>query len=379
MLVRWVKLRDFRTYERARVDLPPGLSVVHGPNGAGKTNLLEGIYFGCTARSMRTTNERELIRFGSQAARVEIGTADEQGEHCLSVAYGIDPAEGKPVRRIQVDGASVDRLTDRAPRPLVGAFFPDRLELVKGSPSLRRAHIDQLVAALWPARAPTRPAYSHALLQRNALLANIRAGRSSSATLASWNIEIARLAVELRDQRAAAISLLVEPFRERSRELGLAGVASLEYRPRSQADGVEEFVRELEQRTDRDIERGFSMHGPHRDEIALMRDGREVRTFGSQGEQRVILLALLLAERTALSEVCEHVPLMLLDDVMSELDLQRRSFLVDVLSDAGQSVITATSTGHVPLGAGGDRLEVSPEEIVVDQFATASLVAVSGS
>src|SRR5438552_19139761 len=122
-------LRDFRCYEEARISLGEGLTVVSGPNGAGKTNLLEALYFGCTARSCRTANERELVRFGASATRVEIAAQDEDGAHRLMV--GLAPGEAK---RIRVDGAPVERLVELAGRPLVSVFLPDRLDLVKGPP-----------------------------------------------------------------------------------------------------------------------------------------------------------------------------------------------------------------------------------------------------
>src|SRR5215213_8210026 len=126
MLVTHLSLRDFRNYRRAEVELGPGLNVVCGPNGAGKTNLLEGLYFGCTARSCRTSNERELLRFEASAARVEVEGQDRDGDHAIAV--GFQPGEAK---RITVDGAPVERLLDAPQRPLVSVFLPDRLELVK--------------------------------------------------------------------------------------------------------------------------------------------------------------------------------------------------------------------------------------------------------
>src|SRR6201995_77117 len=155
MRVLAVSLRDFRCYEHAEVEIGEGLTVVSGPNGAGKTNLLEALYFGCTSRSCRTTNEREVVRFGAPAARVEVDTVDGDGwPHRLEVGF----PPGGPRRR-RVDGAPVERLTDSPARPLVSVFLPDRLELVKGAPAGRRAHLDQLVVALWPARGATRGAY----------------------------------------------------------------------------------------------------------------------------------------------------------------------------------------------------------------------------
>src|ERR1700730_8488860 len=135
-------LRDFRGYGDAAIALGAGLTVVSGPNGAGKTNLLEGLYFGCTGRSCRTANEREVIRFTAAAARVVVNAQGEDGAHELPVGF----AAGQP-KRMRVDGAAVERLLDVADRPLVSVFLPDRLELIKGAPALRRADIDQLVAA----------------------------------------------------------------------------------------------------------------------------------------------------------------------------------------------------------------------------------------
>src|SRR3979409_441786 len=155
MRVERLRLRDFRTSAAAEVALGPALTVVHGPNGAGKTNLLEALYFGCTARSCRTTNERDVVRFDAGAARVEVDVRDRDGAHALSV--GFQPGEPK---RVRVDGAPVERLADSPARPLVSVFLPDRLELLKGAPTLRRAHLDQLVTALWPARAATRASYT---------------------------------------------------------------------------------------------------------------------------------------------------------------------------------------------------------------------------
>ena len=343
MLVTRARLREFRTYASADVALGPGVTVVHGRNGAGKTNLLEGIYFGLTGRSCRTSNEREVVRFGAPAARVELDVEAEDGEHSLAV--GFQPGEAK---RFTADGAPVERMADVDARPLVSVFLPDRLELVKGAPGLRRAHLDQVVAAAWPARAATRRAYGQALAQRNALVAGIRAGRASRASLAAWDGELARHGIALRDDRAAAIELVAEPYARLAGELGLAGEALVRYRPRSTAPDAAALAGELADRVDADLERGFTAHGPHRDEIVLQRDGRELRAYGSQGEQRLALLALLLAEREALAAARGRVPLLLLDDVMSELDAERRGHLVDRLRAGGQAIVTTTELAHVP-------------------------------
>lgn len=344
-VVRRLRVRDLRTYERADVELGPRITIVHGPNGAGKTNLLEGLYLGLTGRSCRTGNDREVVRFGADALRVEIGIEAADGPHELAVGYS--PSEP---RRFTADGAPVERLVDVPFRPLVSVFLPDRLELVKGAPAGRRGHLDQLVAALWPARSATRRAYAQTLGQRNALLARVRSGSAAPDSLATWDLELGRQAIALREDRERATALVAPGAATIAEELGLRGAFELRYRPRSRATDAEAFAGELRERLDTDLARGFTAHGPHRDDLVLTRDGRELRSYGSQGEQRLALLALLLAERDALAEVRDAPPLLLLDDVMSELDAERRELLVERVACAGQVVITTTDVGHVPCG-----------------------------
>jgi len=344
MRVTAVLLRDFRNYERARVELGPGLTIVSGPNGAGKTNLLEAVYFGCLGRSPRTTNERELVRAGAPVARVTAHTMEPDGtEHTIEVGFA--PGEPKSVR---VDDAPVDNLSASPARPLASVFLPERLELVKGAPASRRAHLDRFVAAVWPARSESRTAYSRALSQRNALLGRIRAGASSPDTLDTWDGELARHGIQLMGDRREAITALAPRFAELGTLLGLPEPAAIDYRPRSPAADAGGLAAELAERRQADLERGFTAHGPHRDDLRLVHGGRGLRQYGSQGQQRVALLALLFAERDVLRDQRETTPLMLLDDVMSELDAARRGLLADLLREGGQSLLTTTEPGHVP-------------------------------
>lgn len=345
-VLRRARLRDFRGHEHAQADLGAGLTVLHGPNGAGKTNLLEALYFGCTGRSCRTAADRELVRFDAQATRVELDVDTPDGAHRLAVGY-----ERGGAKHLTADGAPVERLLDVPFRPLIVVFLPDRLELVKGAPAVRRAHLDQLVAGLWPARAGHRRDYAQALAQRNALLGRVRGGAASASGLDVWDLELGRHAIALRQTRAGALALIQDGFAQIAGELGLPGDAELRYRPRSQAPDAEAFAAELDERRASDLERGFTGHGPHRDELQLLRDDRELRLYGSQGEQRLALLALLLAERDALAAERDAPPLLLLDDVLSELDAERRERLLARATRVGQVVLTATEAAHVPAAA----------------------------
>jgi DNA replication and repair protein RecF len=363
MRIARLRLRDFRSYTAADVRVGPGVTVVHGRNGAGKTNLLEAIYVGCTGASWRTASDRELVRFGADVARVELDTEAEDGAHAFSV--GLEPGKRK---RLLADGVAVDRLADVATRPLAAVFLPDRLELVKGGPALRRAHVDQVVAALWPARGATRREYGRALAQRNALLA--RGGPGAEGSLDAWDAELARHGAALMADRSAAVAELAPRFAALAEELGLEGGAELTYRPRAKATDAAGLASELRERRARDLERRFTAHGPHRDDLGLARAGRDLRPFGSQGQQRLAVLALLLAEREAIGEVRGTPPVMLLDDAMSELDAVRRERLVARLrgeggGSAGQSVITTTDLAAVPRADAADTARLAVAEGVV--------------
>ena len=351
MRIAELELRNFRNYELARVSLPEGVTVLHGPVGAGKTNLLEAFYFACVGKSPRTNNDRDLIRFGERAAHVtatgSIGGIDRTYE------VGIESGRAKVVK---VDGARADAASER---PLLCVFMPDRLELVKGAAAVRRPHLDELVAALWPTRRATRVRYARALAQRNVLLARVRAGAAGSGSLASWDRELALHGIALMNDRAETIALLAPRFRERASELGIEGDARLSYRPRSKAGSPEELERELVAATETDLGRGFTTHGPHRDDFRLDADGRDLRRFGSQGQQRLALLALLLAERDALAETRRELPILLLDDVLSELDLERRRRLLASVADAGQALMTTADFDAVAAtGEGLDAIRV---------------------
>ncbi len=356
MVVTSLSLRNFRSYEALEVSLGPGLTVVWGRNGVGKTNLLEGLYFACTGRSCRTSNEREVVRFGGGFTRLEATTSDGAFER--SIAVGFEPGQPK---RLQVDGSPVERLSDSSARPLVSVFLPDRLELVSGPPALRRGHLDQVVAAVWPARRATRAAYTAALAQRNALLARVRNGSAGLASLPAWDAELARHGFALMRDRTELVEALAPRFAEQAAELGLDGKPGIRYRPRSRAGDIAELAAELAAAVDQDLERGFTTHGPHRDDLVFRRADHDLRSYGSRGQQRVALLALLLAERAYIGDERGTHPLMLLDDVMSELDSRRREALVEQLLAGGQSLVTTTELAHVPgaEGAGVVRLAVS--------------------
>lgn len=345
MLVTAIEAKPLRSLDGVRVELPPGIASVIGPNGTGKTNLVEALYFALTGRSFRTSDRRDMIPFGGTLARAEATIADDDGiEHKLLAA--VSRSEG---RRHLLDGNPADPATLARSRPPVAVFAPDRLTLVKGPPGERRAHLDGFVAARWPARAELRKRFGQAVAQRNALLSRLNAGYGSPDDLRIWDAGMAEVAAALVEARSEAVAELADAFAGAAGELGLED-AVLEYAPR--AEGTAAEIRAgLEERREQDIRMGRSSWGPHLDELKLLAGGRSLRRYGSQGQQRTALLALLFAEREALLAARRVMPLLLLDDVMSELDPGRRERLVDRLGEGGQVLITAADIESVPAPA----------------------------
>jgi DNA replication and repair protein RecF len=343
MRVARLRVLGFRNLRAQELELGLGITLLSGPNGAGKTNLLEALFTGLAGRSCRTRSDREAIAFGEAMARVEVDVVDgpEESTFLWSRSRGGE-------RRHLLDGGTVTpELGDR--RPPVAVFLPDRLALIKGPPVGRRSHLDHLTAALWPSRADARRRYGRALAQRNALVGRVRPGLAPSDSLDAWDIELAAAGIDLMEARRDTASTLASEFAAAAAELGLPGEATLRYAPRSDAGTADELVAELSERRDGDVDRGHTGYGPHLDELELSHDGRSLRRYGSQGEQRAALLALLFAERRALLEARRTPPLMLLDDVMSELDPVRRDLLADRLAEGeGQTLITATEAGQLP-------------------------------
>jgi DNA replication and repair protein RecF len=354
VLVTAIEARPLRSLERLRVELGPGIVSVVGPNGAGKTNLVEALYFALTGRSFRTADRRELIPFGGALGRAEATVRDDDGLERRLLA-SVSRAEG---RRHLLDGAPADPATLARSRPPVAVFAPDRLTLVKGPPAERRAHLDGFLAARWPARSELRKRYGQALAQRNALLSRLAAGFGREADLDVWDASLAEAAAPLIAARAEAVEELRIPFASAAGELGLEE-ARLEYAPRAGGD-VAEIRAGLAERRERDIQMGRSSWGPHLDELELELGGRSLRRYGSQGQQRLGLLALIFAEREALRSARRVTPLLLLDDVMSELDPDRRERLVSRLDRGGQTVITAADEESLPTAALANVIPMPP-------------------
>ena len=298
--------------------------------------MLEALHVGTQGFSPRSRNDAQLVRFGREAARVELAGA--RGSSKLEIEVTLRPGDAKKAR---LNGAALRAAEQLRSEVSTLVFTPDRLVVVKGGPAARRAYFDRVLSRLFPARAGVPAEYGAAVAQRNASLRRVAIGVSSRDAVSPWTERVAELGAALVAARAEAITLLAPLFTERADELGLPG-GELRYEaepPTSEA---------LEARLGDDLDRGTTGLGPHLDDVEIRADDRDLRRFGSQGEQRLAVLSLILAEAALLAERGPAPPLLLLDDVLSELDEGRRAALAARLAGTGQTLITARPRPHFP-------------------------------
>lgn len=317
--------------------MQPGLVLAVGPNGAGKTNLLESLHVGTQGFSPRTRADAQLIRFGADAARIGLGGSRNQAPVEVRVTLSTRAA-----KQAMLNGAKLATAEQLRREIETLVFTPDRLAIVKGGPAARRAYFDRTLARLQPARASLPPEYAAAIAQRNAALRRVASGLSTQDAIAPWTEQVALLGAELVVARVETLGALESGFQKIAGELGLAD-AALVY------EGDPPSVAGLEARLPRDIERAATGAGPHLHDVRLLSGSRDLRSFGSQGEQRLTVLALLLAEAQLLAARRDVQPLLLLDDVLSELDPPRRRVLAGLVAGMGQTLVTATQSSALPV------------------------------
>jgi DNA replication and repair protein RecF len=324
--------------------------LVTGPNGAGKTNLLESLHVGTQGFSPRTRSDGQLIRFGATAGRIAL--RGSRGDGRVELEVTLRAGEGK---RAKLNGASLRAAEQLRSEVATLVFTPDRLAIVKGGPAVRRAYFDRILGRLTPSRGSLATDYAAALAQRNAALRRVATGLASRDALEPWTRQVAALGRDLVETRVETLGSLAPGFAASAEELGLP-TARLSY------IGEPPTVEGLTARLDRDLDRGATGLGPHLDDVALLSGRRDLRQFGSQGEQRLTVLALLLAEAELIADRRGVAPLLLLDDVLSELDASRRRILADRVAAHGQTLVTATEAQALPVEP-NQLLEVARGEV----------------
>lgn len=346
MHVKSLELKNFRNYERALIEPAGGVTVFVGPNAQGKTNILEALHLCCLGRSHRTPRDEELIRWGEAAARVHVLTSQQDGTHEVSVLLSKAQKKKKSVRIGQRPAERIGELFGHVCGVL---FSPEDLMIVKSGPAERRRFIDMQLSQL-------RPAYFYALQravrtlnQRNALLKDIAKNPSLLPTLELWDEQLAECGAQIACSRREAIEKL-DRFAAEAHASLTGGREALHLRYLSQTndapevkDGLLERMRAARQE---DLRRMTTTVGVHRDDIGITIDGKEARMFASQGQQRSAVLSLKLAQLELSWKERGEAPILMLDDVMSELDPNRRRQLIERI-DRVQTFVTCTDVSDL--------------------------------
>ena len=367
-------LEDFRSYTAAELRPEPGLTIIAGPNGAGKTNLLEAIFVAVTGRSHRAGSDAELVRHGQPFARVRLDLAGPDGAPASRVELVV-PAEVAPPeyrKRVAVNGAA-RRPASIGDTVRVVLFRPEEMLLLIGAPSERRRFLDAILAQRHRAAARDLAELGRILAQRNALLRAIRREEAEPADLAFWDEQLAEVGsrvmaarLELVTDLAARIPAVhdsVAPDAERGEQVRISYADTLKDAWPERAAGAqaapsheelaEAYRRRIRQVREKELWNGVSLVGPHRDDLRVELGGREVATHASRGQQRTIILALKLAETDLLGADGAPTPVVLLDDVFSELDPDRSERSLGLLLERGQVLVTMADLSSLPVGRRG--------------------------
>lgn len=354
MEVESVHLIDFRNYVRAKVEFADGFNLIVGRNGRGKTNLLEAVYVLSALASHRTSTLSEIVRHGEERAIVRSSVITRGRGVSIDAEF---PVAGRP--RLLINKAAPEGSRSASEVLAAVLFSPEDLGIVKGMPEERRRFLDHAAAKAHPRALSNRRQFERILRQRNGVL---RAGQINPRALQSldvWDQQFAEAASAVVADRLSVLDSLGPAAQKRYEEVSTSeGMPDFIYRPSWAEDspGSREEIAalialSLEENRGRDLERGLTRAGPHRDDLLIRLEGIEARAFASQGEQRSLALALRLAERDLLSVSRGEEPVLLLDDVFSELDDLRRAQLAELVGSGGQSIATATGTAGVPIEA----------------------------
>lgn len=355
MKLKCLQLEQFRNYGELNLDCA-GSNVIAliGPNAQGKTNLIEAIGFLAWGKSFQSRKSLDALRWGAAHGRVKAQFERAGRPHELEVFL-----QAAPEQRILRHNQQSVSPADFVGQLQVVLFTPDDLQMISGSPRLRRQYLDRLLVQLSPSYTRALGQYTRALKQRNALLKAIRARQSQSWELELWDIKLVAEADTLWKARRKFLSFLEQDLKTRYLELsGQNGELSLHYAP-----PTEDFDAQLIASRDADLRYGSTGHGPHRDDFELQLNGRPLAEVGSRGETRTAVLALKLGELDYLEQESGQKPILLLDDVFSELDEARQAHLSQFLEQGYQAVLSTTSMEHVKALNGATILEVVEGEV----------------
>ena len=346
MLFSSLRLHDFRSYSQVLLTPPAGVTVLAGPNGTGKTNLLEAVHLCCLGRSHRTSQDKDMIRHDRETAAVQLTVQRRDGPHQVGVRL-FDNARKRKV--IYVNGKTVPRMGELIGHATCVMFSPEDLQLIKDGPQIRRRFMDMLLSQQQRAYFYALQNYNSALRQRNALLRALQNG-GGTAQLDAWDEQLAKCSAPIVRLRRETVGVMRRNAAEHYSFVAGSGEEGFDMRYTGQTaeadDPAEALLALLKKNREEDMRRLTTGAGPHRDDLLLYLNGRELKDFGSQGQIRTAALSLRLASFDLLTLAQGETPLLLLDDVLSELDAGRRERLIERVSGA-QALLTCTDTSDL--------------------------------
>ena len=339
MYISSLTLKNFRNYKSEKIEFSPLTNLIYGNNAQGKTNILEAVYLFAHGRSHRAKADREMIRFGSEFMALETEFHDNARDYKAELRLA---KNGK--KNIRINHVQITKLSMLMSYLNVVMFSPEDLELVKGSPSVRRRFIDSAISQLYPSYLANLIDYNKALVQKNFLLKNIRSGNGKGREMLDvWNLQLAQTGAKIMKSRRESIELLCKFAAGIQNEISGENL-TVRYAPGIKCDDIteDEVMEFLQKHSEREIDMGSAQYGVQRDDIAISVDEREARLFSSQGQQRTAALSLKLSELALMRRIRGEAPVLLLDDVLSELDGDRQRELLSSAFDC-QCFLTSTT------------------------------------
>ena len=334
MYIQSLELKNYRNYDRLIIEFSSGTNILYGDNAQGKTNILEAVYLGATTKSHRGSKDKEIIRFGENESHIRIHLMKQDIGHQIDMH----------LKKSRTKGAAIDRIPIKRSSDLLGFvpvifFSPEDLSIIKNGPSERRKFLDIELSQLEKMYLHQLSSYNKVMAQRNNLLKQLVYQRELLDTLDSWDLQLVKYGSEVIRYRQKFIEDLNEIIREIHKNLtGKKEKIVLKY---DYSVNYDEFLTVLQRKREIDLKYASTGAGPHRDDIEFLVNGIDIRRFGSQGQQRTAALSLKLAQIELVKRQTGETPILLLDDVLSELDSSRKNYLLDSIKDI-QTLITCT-------------------------------------
>ncbi len=348
LYIKKINLKNFRNYRDLDIELCKGVNIFYGNNAQGKTNIIESVYIASTGKSHRAQKDADLIKWEYEDSKIKVDYQKEDNEKCIEVYLNRNLQ-----KQIKLNGARLCKIGDLIGNLNTVIFSPDHMKIIKNGPVEKRRFMDIILSQVKPGYYYNLVQYLRTLKQRNNLLAEAKINSSILKTIDIWNEQLAYFGTKIITSRHEFINRICcmsedihKTISKEKEKLGLKYNSSIEYNINLEKKIKENFMEALKKTIKIDLKRGATHKGPHRDDILFFINGKEIKKYSSQGQQRTALLSLKISELKYIEEETGESPVLLLDDVFSELDIERQKYLVEFIRRI-QTIITCTNIEHI--------------------------------